>query len=403
MDSVERKKILSRGWISGHEMLEHHAANHDLLTQPKRFVNTAEEAVSLGSISELKDSFRRILAQQRINREAGCSEGEWEPEQQRVRIVKAVGKWNVYGYGQDGQHYLDGYEALHLMEMNRLIVYWNSVPFSIEQAYLLFLGHATTLSLEEYQVYSRLMRCGYYLLKYDPTRKYRSVPVPEIKMDDEEKCIWKNLFELLRQPHPLNTDKSIDESTFCSIRQSMTHHSERIKSQVKIADEIEGSSNTENDAEPSPKRLRFEEIQPSRITKLDRMIQLFEKIDVIKSNLRLEPSDNLANDGQSPKLTFDVYSTEGAVFRKSEPPIPEYRIIVRSFHEPLLLAKDISRLYQSQVKPAVPILMMQVSETLSVHCFLYQYHLLPKILIKVSEDSHPIVSNENNDSECDSE
>lgn len=68
----------------------------------------------------ISDEFRTVLAQQRVAKGEAYSEGEWDNDRKRVRIRKAVGKWHIYGYQEDQIRYVDGYEALHLLEMVRI-------------------------------------------------------------------------------------------------------------------------------------------------------------------------------------------------------------------------------------------------------------------------------------------
>lgn len=70
------------------------------------------------------DEFRLLLAQNRVGKADLYSEGEWQRDRKRVRLRRTAGKWNLYGYMEDKVHYLDGYEALHLMEMVSLDRYF---------------------------------------------------------------------------------------------------------------------------------------------------------------------------------------------------------------------------------------------------------------------------------------
>ncbi|KAL1392848.1 hypothetical protein pipiens_012178 [Culex pipiens pipiens] len=261
--------------LSGRDLLEHHISTYDVRGLPSKLTCAEEEPDQAEAVQRLKDEFRLLLAQNRVGKADLYSEGEWQRDRKRVRLRRTAGKWNLYGYMEDKVHYLDGYEALHLMEMNRLLVYWNSVLVSLEQAYTLFLGYEESLSLEEYQVYNSLMRAGFYLLKFDCNRKYR----PEVtgkELDDETKCVWRNLFDVLRQPNPL-----IDE----------------------------------------------------------------------------EVPDEALKD----KKNINFCSTR----------------------DPLPTAADVAHLYRSQPQAVVPILVMQVADTLTIHCFLYSFYRLLRNLVTV--------------------
>ena len=81
------------------------------------------------------------------------------------------------------------------------MVKWNGVVISIEQGYSLLLGHPGSLTLEEYQVYSTLIRSGYYVLRYERGRKYCTTNLDDVPAA-EERCVWGNLYEMLNQPNP---------------------------------------------------------------------------------------------------------------------------------------------------------------------------------------------------------
>lgn len=51
--------------------------------------------------------------------------------------------------------------------------------------------------------------------------------------------------------------------------------------------------------------------------------------------------------------------------------------------DPLPTAADVAHLYRSQPQAAVPILVMQVADTLTIHCFLYSFYRLGRNLVTV--------------------
>ncbi|XP_065093646.1 uncharacterized protein Tsen54 [Ochlerotatus camptorhynchus] len=386
-----------RPLLSGRDMLQHHVGNYDFHTRIHRLTRSEDEAEHQDHISKIRDDFRRILEQQRVGKAETYSEGEWDNNRKRVSIRRAVGKWHIYGYLEDKIRYLDGYEALHLLEMNRLIVYWDTVVISLQQAYGLFLGYPESLTLEQYQVYSILMRAGYYVLKCDSNRKYQAVDSSlERKLSVEEKCVWQNLYHILRQPHPLVEEVELDLNAAMhnKVRESMQNLNSTITMQqeprptdeehtmAEYNSEKRNRSDSDHD-EDHRKRVKTNDSLSKKETdkksRLDSFIDLFASFDVVKSAIGTTPP--VDEDQTTLRLHFDVFPSDGSVFRKSQPVIPEYRIIVRLSNEPLLTAKDIAVLYQRQPKPEVPILLMQVAETLSIHCFLYSFYRLPGNLI----------------------
>ncbi|XP_055532449.1 uncharacterized protein LOC129722761 [Wyeomyia smithii] len=389
MDSENNPETLQscRSLLSGNDLLAHYVATYELNSCFERLVLPEEELAHQDQIIRLKEEFRQILAQQRVDREEAFSKGEWEADRKRVRVVKAFGKYNVFGYQQDKQLYLQGYEALHLMEMKRLIVYWDTVIVSMEQAYVLFLGYPDSLDLEEYLVYSMLMRTGFYLLKFDANRIYQSHDDSSKTLDEYSKCVWRNLYDMLNQPNPLleETENSLDLEQYNDIRRSMLSFGNKIMSPTKpeVFEQSKSKRKRVNsDHETNVSHDIKDTTEQSYECKLKQFSDLFESFDVIKSSLVNLPTDENEESSQL-KLSFDMFTADGSVFRKSFPPAPEHRILVSRSNQPLPTAGEIGRLFQGQPEPLVPILMFRVSDTLSLSCFLYCFTKLPSNLVAV--------------------
>lgn len=375
--------------LSGRDMLQHHVGNYDFNTRI-RLVKAEEESEQQEDISRIKNEFRTVLAQQRVGKAEMYSEGEWDNKRKRIRIRKAVGKWHIYGYLENKVQYVDGYEALHLLEMNRLIVFWDTVLISLEQAYTLFLGYPESLSLEHYKVYSTMMRAGFCLLKFDLNRKYQiDTETTEQNLDEERACVWRNLYKILRQHNPISQqEQDTDQALAQQVERSMQNFNSMIASQIESSNEIKSSDdNTQDDDQEIPfKRQRIDssaiETKTANQSKLDAFADLFESFEIVHSTLEtdLDPDEKSSN----VQLHFDMFcNSDGSTFRKSQPSVPEYRIIIRLSSEPPLTANDIAALYSRQPKPDVPILLMLVAETLSIHCFLYSFYRLPKNLVVI--------------------
>uniref|UniRef100_A0A8D8KT17 tRNA-splicing endonuclease subunit Sen54 n=1 Tax=Culex pipiens TaxID=7175 RepID=A0A8D8KT17_CULPI len=378
--------------LSGRDLLEHHISTFDVRGLPSKLTCAEEEPDQAEAVQRLKDEFRLLLAQNRVGKADLYSEGEWQRDRKRVRLRRTAGKWNLYGYMEDKVHYLDGYEALHLMEMNRLLVNWNSVLVSLEQAYTLFLGYEESLSLEEYQVYNSLMRAGFYLLKFDCNRKYR----PEVtgkELDDETKCVWRNLFEVLRQPNPLIDEEVADEALKDKVSSSMQRFNTAIIFQESSEDlnaDVDATNSSDkrkislSNEEQVTKKYKPEEgylhKDSETFSKLAKFQQLFKRFDIIRNSLDEAP---LGNSNTKLKLLFDMFPSDVTNFKRSEPMLPEYRIVVTTTRDPLPTAADVAHLYRSQPQTAVPILVMRVADTLTIHCFLYSFYRLGRNLVTV--------------------
>ncbi|XP_058463651.1 uncharacterized protein LOC131437960 isoform X2 [Malaya genurostris] len=353
--------------------------------------------ISLRSLGHYLGNLRLLLTQQRVGKVDTYSIGEWIDERRGVKITKAVGKWNLFGYVEDQNRFVEGYEALHLMELNRLVVYWNSVVISLEQAYTLFLGYPGSISLEEYQVYNTLMRAGFYVLKCNSGRSYETKTVQDKQLDIEEQCVWNNLYELLNQSHlPKNvSDCNTTTEMYQNVRSSMLNIGHRIMAQIKVDNctgiESEGGSAkrrvSDSNEDECMKRNKVEQssCESTFRTRLEQVSNLFQTFDIIKNSLDDLPE--LSTEVPQSNLLFDLFCIDGSIFRKSKPVPPDYRILVRTSNEEIPSAAEIAHLYRTQQKPAVPILLMLVSDTLSIHCFLYNFYRLPSKLITVSYPS----------------
>ncbi|ETN59056.1 hypothetical protein AND_009365 [Anopheles darlingi] len=237
--------------LSGSELLQHHTSTYEVNAQFTRLVSTDDlDADRQNDLARMKDDLRRLLAQERVSKSECISEGVWENDNRRVRIIRAEGKWQAFGYEDSSGKYVDSYEALFLMEMNRLFVKWNGVVVSIEQGYSLFLGshHSSYLTLEEYQVYSLLNRVGYFVLRYDPDRVTYQ-PEEMDMLSTEERCVWSNLYEMLHQPNPRETfsEKEKHSTMYDTMKPTSLHQRNRIWMKAIALHWSTGSGECSND------------------------------------------------------------------------------------------------------------------------------------------------------------
>ena len=65
--------------------------------------------------ADIKDSFVKLISHQRIVK--ATSVGEYDEQNQRVKLTKIEGKFDYFGFEDKHGKYLKGYEALYLMEM----------------------------------------------------------------------------------------------------------------------------------------------------------------------------------------------------------------------------------------------------------------------------------------------
>ncbi|XP_053674328.1 uncharacterized protein LOC128724631 [Anopheles nili] len=373
------------GLLSGDDMVKHHTEIYELHSKFNRLVSLEElDEPRREDLAQMKDQLHRLLLQERVNKSESISEGVWENDKRRIRIIQVEGKWLSYGYEDSTGKFLECYEALFLMEMNRLLVKWNGIVVSIEQAYSLFLGQPGSLTLEEYQVYSILNRSSYYVLRYNPTRKYHT-PVSD-SLSAEERCVWGNLYDMLNQPNPRETfSTKVDAKLYESVRRSM----EDFKNMISKP----SMSNYEQtfahcSSEPIPKKQKFDCSASSDHYDGFKMIaqfrRMFNRFDIVRS--LTEEKNHLTPFVENVEPTFDLFAPELHTFKKSLPPLPLARIFVRRSSETMLHFKQLYTFYQQQIH-SIPVMLMLISDALTVHCFLYDMRQVPYNVIVLQDDS----------------
>uniref|UniRef100_A0A1B0DDJ6 tRNA-splicing endonuclease subunit Sen54 N-terminal domain-containing protein n=1 Tax=Phlebotomus papatasi TaxID=29031 RepID=A0A1B0DDJ6_PHLPP len=144
-----------------------------LCTGPKKnFPDRTDHEKAI--LKDFHDKLRDILCSERVGTENIRSIGDYNNSIGKIHLRKISGSLQSFGQTNEmNETFLETYEALYLLEMNRLIVYYNSVVVSLEQAYEIFLSNKEgDLSLEEYFVFSTLNKVGYILKKFNPNTIY---------------------------------------------------------------------------------------------------------------------------------------------------------------------------------------------------------------------------------------
>lgn len=304
------------------------------------------------------DDLRRLISLERIAR--GSDRSTAHIENGSVKIVRRVGKWNLFGSG----NHLQWHEALYLMEMvrrirahhkfsrliscllqNRLEVYFDSMVVSLERAYSLFLRKSTDasdcgkLSRAEYAVYSHFMREGYIVQAHSPESQGESSRI-STKSDKSnqtnpdtqtQQCIWKYLFELLGQQQHAMQRADVDSETYERVKRSMDNTISKFKPQDVLRDSVP-RKRKHDDGETSSGglhhsnhdfgsgRLNAFMIGDERTT----FKRVFDEIDII----HLNANDSTENDPSNGTLNFSFDLWTDGVFKKTEIPDPHYRIAV---------------------------------------------------------------------------
>lgn len=285
------------------------------------------------------ENLKSMLDLERVVLSAKISRGIYEDSKNRVKVVSHCGKWNV-GYFEDNVNYLKPHEALHLMEMRKLEVLFNSVIMSIEQGYAIFLDPRSKVTLEQYLVYSYLIRSGYFILQHDPEGdrlKYETL-LNKTKISKEDEMIWSVLFEKLNLPVStkfISEENQLYEET----KSSMEQFCERIRgtqeSDCEQMDESIEISNNKRELSP-PQDESLSKRQKSSIgleswnenfldvlkseTEYFTHQQIFKKFSFIKRAEEYRTPERKLN------FDFDVFLPK-ANFKKSED-LTNYRVVV---------------------------------------------------------------------------
>ncbi|CAO1408213.1 unnamed protein product [Diamesa serratosioi] len=294
--------------------------------------NGIEEDVK---IEENRKNLKELLNLERIAPQKCRAHGSYESENNRILITKVEGKW-TYGYSENNLKYLEPYEALFLIEMNRLEVEFDSVIVSVEQAYAIFLDPANDVSYSSYLVYSFLWRAGYFVFKHDSqadTLKYEAFILKQ-KNQNEQEMIFNCLFEKLNLP--VTNDLIQNEpQLYKSTKALMDECSERIRNSVGDNNKIENQMTFDNKRkrimkdEISPKKIKSEELPILNFldflkteVEYSTNLKTFEKIDMIKKAVAYKSKEQ-----DKLRFVFDIYIPK-LEFKKNVD-LPNYRILVK--------------------------------------------------------------------------
>lgn len=244
-------------------------------------------------LKELHDKLRDILCSERVGTENIRSIGDYNNSIGKIHLRKISGSLQSFGQTNNmNETFLETYEALYLLEMNRLIIYYNSVVVSLEQAYEIFLNNKEgDLSLEEYFVFSTLNKVGYILKKFNPNT-----------INNQEKDNAETTEECTR-----NKRKNLEIEAGSS-KKIKSDHSLQSFSQESIV-----------------KDLIDESIYEERIEENCRNI--FASLNVIKLSSREALLAKKKKRNTALRYNFDLYNPRKN-YKKSHPPYPDYRIFL---------------------------------------------------------------------------
>ncbi|XP_060575614.1 tRNA-splicing endonuclease subunit Sen54-like [Ruditapes philippinarum] len=120
----------------------------------------------------------RVLSEPRIVRSMDLVRGEWKPEVGLLELGHEMKNFFEHmGFDEKKRKWLYPEEALFLLEIGVLEIWYLGLPLSIQEAYSTLIGDK--IQLEYYQVYSHLRRIGYVVLRhqgrYDFTKYERKI------------------------------------------------------------------------------------------------------------------------------------------------------------------------------------------------------------------------------------
>lgn len=258
---------------------------------------------------------------------------------------------------ESSELYLNPHEALLFMEMNRLEVFYDDVPISMEQAFAIFLGGSDyDLSWEEYIVYSYLVRAGYFIFLPDPEVDLEKFEESQLRNQSkkEDDMIWCVLNEKLNLPFSFE---------FVSSNHNLYHKTKAAMDKTFCA--ISGNDDSNNDEEPPAKKFKsFDERQERNfldILKAESEYltyeEIFNKFNLISRREFLNPSD----EDKVWNFSFDIYYQK-TTFKRTEQ-LANYRLLVLSPKDKFPTNAQLEVLRKSQPYQ-VPIVIAIVSQSI---------------------------------------
>ncbi|XP_041673866.1 uncharacterized protein LOC108107729 [Drosophila eugracilis] len=361
-------------YLSAQELIAHrHSEFEPFGGGLKRTQNEGTES-ELEELRRAHDHLRAQLSVPRIERLGGRALAIWNEEQQVAEVQRKDGKFENFGYSEQGKLYLEYYEAMFLLELGRLQLEYYGTVVSIEQAYVLLLGELESEKYANYLVFSALSRAGYIVIRHKPPEK-----TPEDVTNAD--CIWALLKEKLGNH---STPEHIKTSPFYA---AVEKRMEDMKNLI-ISPKIEEPKTAEESIDlqfGSRKRKTNEILTEEPISKTERLStvgrslvdqlktefsytkfeKVFEKFDIVQ----LKRRDYTKEDTAVPsalKITFDLHlHNEG--FKKSSPKPPNFNVIILPSQGAFPTHDEISK-FQNH---SAPLLVVSVSESKQIQAFLY--------------------------------
>ncbi|CAG9786022.1 unnamed protein product [Diatraea saccharalis] len=134
-------------------------------------------------IQSAVETRKHLIEAQRIEKRGVLSHAVWHEKLRLAEVTQLTGShWQFYGHTKDRKLYLRPEEALFLMEVNCLLLTYNEIIVSLQQAYSLLLRDEVCIN--KYKVYSYLSRLGYKVFPHVNLNKENA----KSKNKTEENC-----------------------------------------------------------------------------------------------------------------------------------------------------------------------------------------------------------------------
>ncbi|EDV96339.1 uncharacterized protein LOC6558400 [Drosophila grimshawi] len=331
---------------------------------------------------ELKNAYanlRRQLSARRIERQAGRAVAHWHEDQQAAEVLRKDGKFESFGYSKQGKLYLEYYEALFLLELNRLQLEYCEMIVSVEQAYVLLLGEAASEKFNNYLVYSTLSRAGYIVVKHQANTTTSTSTAAVVT---SEHCIWALLDEALgHKPVPAHIKASslykATKERWSEVKQQiMSHQTTTLEDDNSLDFKFETRKRkAQSQPQEQSKRICRDKPTKSLVNHLKaepsfkKFQEIFEKLDIIQLQLTDDDSE-MNKELRHFKISFDLHlHNEG--FRRSAPKSPTFSVVILPTDEPFPTHDELLQCWRQQLSHAVPLLVISVSESKQIQAFLY--------------------------------
>nr|XP_022907959.1 uncharacterized protein LOC111419395 [Onthophagus taurus] len=136
---------------------------------------------------------KRTLSFPRVDRRNLRSQGLYLPQERLILIKKLHNIQNV-GFRNKSGMYFNLEEALYFLETNRLEVFWNNTPISIQQAYYLFIDDL--LTLDRYKVYKKCMTHSFQVARF---KEHEEPPLKKPKLIDQNEEKNEKMIDIFKQ------------------------------------------------------------------------------------------------------------------------------------------------------------------------------------------------------------